>query len=198
MDEALLNRVRSHLSSVKVPSNYDKVYKDECMYSFADPESEHGLFVNMSNWHGVGARFLEVDHAKTGNVLYYNEQHRRIPLTQQEQTSRDAAPTKMAIGGDHGFQVGQKGYNITKEQFLVLMPEKTMIPLPCPELPELILNAITAIQVSLTSIAVCHAMSQAVSQGMHALPYRATKEPTGSNRQPPGRISAWRASTLER
>lgn len=132
---------------MKVPSTYDKVYKDECMYSFADFESEHGLFINMGNWHGVGARFLDLDHAKTGNVLYYNEKHKRIPLTEEEQASRDAAPTKMAIGGDHGFQVGKANYNIAQEQFLVLMPERTTIPLPCPELPELVLNAITAIQV---------------------------------------------------
>ena len=163
MDEALLCRVRSHLASVRVPSNYDKVYKDECMYSFATPESEHGLFVNMANWHGVGARFLDIDNAKTGNVLYYNEQHRRIPLSKQEQTAREVAPTKMAIGGDHGFQVGQKGYNIAEEQCLVLMPERTTIPLPCPELPELILNAIAAIQVCLRKrwsascrLAACH------------------------------------------
>lgn len=147
MDEAVLSRVRSQLASVKVPTNYDKVYKDECMYSFADFESENGLFINMGNWHGVGARFLELDHAKTGNVLYYNEKHRRIPLTDEEQVARDVAPTKMAIGGDHGFQVGQKMYNIAKEHSLVLMPEKATIPLPCPELPELVLNAITAIQV---------------------------------------------------
>lgn len=151
MDEALLSRVRSHLASVKVPTNYDKVYKDECIYSFADFESEHGLFINMGNWHGVGARFLQLDHAKTGNVLYYHEQHRRIPLSDEEQAARDVAPTKMAIGGDHGFQVGQKNYNIAKEQCLVLMPEKTAITLPCPDLPELVLNAITAIQVCSSS-----------------------------------------------
>ena len=51
MDTALLDRIRSHLSQVKVPSNYDKVYKDECMYCFASPESTDGIFVNLSLIH---------------------------------------------------------------------------------------------------------------------------------------------------
>jgi ubiquitin carboxyl-terminal hydrolase 5/13 len=151
MDEGVLESIRAHLQHVKVPSSYDKVYKDECMYSFADAESEHGIFVNMRNWHGVGDRFLELDHQRTGNCLYYNEQHQRIPLSQEAVESQEAAPTKMAIGGDHGFQVNQKNYEIAKSSFLVIMPGKTIIPLPSPELPELVLNAIAGIQVHFVS-----------------------------------------------
>jgi ubiquitin carboxyl-terminal hydrolase 5/13 len=147
MEPALLDRIRSHLSEVKVPSNYDKVYKDECMYSFASPESQDGIFVNMKNWQGVGARFLELDHQRTGASLYYNEEHQRVPISQETAEAQEAAPTKMAIGGDQGFQVSKKRYEISKLCRLVVMPEKTVVELPCPELPELLLQAISAIQV---------------------------------------------------
>lgn len=149
MDAALLDRIRSHLSEVKVPSNYDKVYKDECMYSFASPESTDGIFVNMNNWQGVGARFLELDHQRTGTFLYYNEEHQRVPLPEEAVEAQEAAPTKMAIGGDQGFHVNKKLYEISKVCRLVIMPDKTAVQLPCPELPELLLQATAAIQVCL-------------------------------------------------
>jgi ubiquitin carboxyl-terminal hydrolase 5/13 len=35
------------MRSVRTPSHYDKVYKEECMYSYATPESEGGLYLNL-------------------------------------------------------------------------------------------------------------------------------------------------------
>ena len=37
-----LARVRAGMSSVKNPSGYDRVYKDECMFSFDTPFSADG------------------------------------------------------------------------------------------------------------------------------------------------------------
>jgi ubiquitin carboxyl-terminal hydrolase 5/13 len=147
MDESLLERIRAQLPNVKVPSSYDRVYKDECMYSYAFAESDQGIFVNLKTWHGVGAHFLQLDCERSGNMLYYNEQHHRIPLSSEELEAQNAIPTKLAIGGDSGFQVNAKDYKIEKECSLVLMPERVVIPLPSPELPELVLNAIAGIQV---------------------------------------------------
>lgn len=56
-------------------------------------------------------------------------------------------PDKMAIGGDGGFQVDKPKHTIEKEFALVVMPDRITVPLPCPELPTIVLDAITAIQV---------------------------------------------------
>jgi ubiquitin carboxyl-terminal hydrolase 5/13 len=53
----------------------------------------------------------------------------------------------MAIGGAGGFQVDRPKFSVEKEFALVIMPDRAAIPLPCPELPELVLDAIGAIQV---------------------------------------------------
>jgi ubiquitin carboxyl-terminal hydrolase 5/13 len=53
--EALVDRVRAHMRAVKKPSHYDKVYKDECSFSYATPEALEGLFINMQTWQ-VGLR----------------------------------------------------------------------------------------------------------------------------------------------
>jgi Variant UBP zinc finger len=148
MAEAVLDRVRSALGDVKIPGTYDKVYKDECVYSFCSPESPDGLFVCLKTWHGVGSRFLEMHHQRTGSSLYYHELHVRVPLSEESHAPKDVAPTKLAIGGPDGFQVDQRNYSIEKKSALMIMPEKNIILLPNTELPEKILQAIASIQVS--------------------------------------------------
>ena len=34
VSDEVLGLIRPHFSSVKIPSTHDKVYKDECMFSF--------------------------------------------------------------------------------------------------------------------------------------------------------------------
>ena len=48
----------------------------------------------------------------------------------------------------HSQLGGPKDHKIEKEAALVVMPEGLRIPLPCPQLPELVLNAINTIAVS--------------------------------------------------
>ena len=54
VDEALLDRVRQGMRGLKAPGHYDKVYKEECMYSFDTPFSPGGLYVNLKTFQ-VGA-----------------------------------------------------------------------------------------------------------------------------------------------
>jgi ubiquitin carboxyl-terminal hydrolase 5/13 len=147
MDDTILQTVRHELPNVKVPSSYSRVYKDECVYSFATPESQEGIYVNLNTWQGVGSKFLALDHERSGNVLYFNERHRRGPKQDHEMDSRESVPTKMMIGGAEGFQVDSKNCTIEKETALVVMPERRVITLPCPELPELVLSAVAGIEV---------------------------------------------------
>jgi ubiquitin carboxyl-terminal hydrolase 5/13 len=45
--------------NVRVPGANDSVYKDECLYSFDNPESKNGLFICMSTFRGLGKDHLE-------------------------------------------------------------------------------------------------------------------------------------------
>lgn len=47
---AVLDAVRAGMRGLRPPSHHDKVYKDECMYSFDSPESPGGLFVNLRSY----------------------------------------------------------------------------------------------------------------------------------------------------
>lgn len=50
VDESVLALVRAHMRSVKVASAQDKVYKEECVFSFDSPESPAGLFINLTTF----------------------------------------------------------------------------------------------------------------------------------------------------
>lgn len=71
----------------------------------------------------------------------------QVPLTQEQKAEAAARPDRMAIGGKGGFQVDKEEFTISKEQALFVAPSGTRIPLPEPDLPTVVLNAVAAIQV---------------------------------------------------
>ncbi|KAK9828649.1 hypothetical protein WJX72_001313 [[Myrmecia] bisecta] len=144
-DEAALDAVRAAMRSVRVPGHHDKVYKDECSFSFDTPLSAGGLYLNLATWQACGEEFLPLDHQRTGNSLYLHEKWHKVPLSEEERAKVDARPEKLAIGGDGGFQAEPDKFRIEKQQALVVYPQGLRVQLPCPELPELVLNAINAI-----------------------------------------------------
>ena len=50
VSEEVLNKVRKGMQGMKPPGHYDKVYKEECMFSFETPESPGGLYVNLRTY----------------------------------------------------------------------------------------------------------------------------------------------------
>jgi hypothetical protein len=81
----------------------------------------------------------------------------QVPLTEAEKAERAAAaaankPNKLALGTEGGFALdAQENYTLDKSATLVALQglgqPRLQVPLPCPDLPELVLNVITAIQV---------------------------------------------------
>lgn len=175
VSEDELSLLRKQMSTVRVPAHYDRVFKDECQFSFDTALSPHGLYVNMNSWQAFGGDFVNIDSKKTGQQLYLHELWQKVcmsscprleptldrrsiivrtellqvqvPLSADEQLKKEQAPEKLAIGGDSGFQIDSPSYNIDKQSELILLGSNVKVPLPCPELPELVLNAVDAIQV---------------------------------------------------
>lgn len=132
LDEDTLDTVRACLKQphIRVPEPSDKVYKEECAFSFETALSRGGLFLNLSTWYSYGERFVQVDQEKTGNKLYLHEKARKVIMTEQlspvarncvlvvkevfdlqvpntigENGKAELRPEKLAIGGEGGFQV---------------------------------------------------------------------------------------------
>ncbi|WIA18510.1 hypothetical protein OEZ85_009963 [Tetradesmus obliquus] len=158
--EDVLDKVRAGMRGLQAPGHFDKVYKNECMYSFDTPESPGGLYVNLKTWQGFGEDYVELDQRKTGSTLYLHLLWKRVPIPEDELAAAAAAaaaadaaskPTKLALGTEGGFAVEpQKDYTLDKTAALVVLQRagqpRLRVDLPCADLPELVINVINAIQ----------------------------------------------------
>jgi ubiquitin carboxyl-terminal hydrolase 5/13 len=122
----------------------DRVRKVECVYSFDTPESPGGLFVSMSNFQGLSADFIDMEFARNSNPLFLNIRWKKLPKPEKPPAEKEDV-TKLAIGVEGGFDTGEEKHEYEKTNFLALMPDKILIPLPQQELPELITMVVDGI-----------------------------------------------------
>jgi len=152
--EATLDIVRAAMRSARPPIRaagaYDKVCNDECAFSFDTPFSPEGLYVSLGSYQGFGKRYVALDAQRTGNQLYVHlrwTKTLKAPAADEEPAKK---ASKLAIGGEGGFAVGEERYEITKANALVCVSSGgaepwTSVPLPCVDLPELIIEACRAL-----------------------------------------------------
>jgi len=146
VSEALLDQVRAGMRGLTAATAYDKVYNDECVLSFDTPLSPGGLYVSLRTFLGFGAQHVQADSLRTGHSLYVHIHVTRTPKPKPVAAEEAAAaPTKMAIGVEGGFQVDKPQYDEIKETSLVLMPAGERIALPCEELPTLVSQCVSAV-----------------------------------------------------
>ena len=93
--------------------------------------------MSMSNFQGLSADYIDMDFARNANPLYLNLRWKKIPKPDKPEAEKEAV-TKLAIGVEGGFDTGEEKFEYEKTNFLALMPDKILIPLPQQELPELI------------------------------------------------------------
>jgi ubiquitin carboxyl-terminal hydrolase 5/13 len=116
---------QSNISNYKVPTIYDKIYKDECIYSYDSPYSDDGLYVNLVSFHGIGKDYLHYDIYKTNQIIYLHIKFNQIKMTinnnnleQQQQPQ----PTKLAIGTTDGFNVNDaSSYELIKKYSIAII-----------------------------------------------------------------------------
>ncbi|CAI5742960.1 unnamed protein product [Hyaloperonospora brassicae] len=141
---ALLQTLTSH---VRVPRASDRVYRDECVFSFDCPLSPSGLYTNLHSFLSYGASSLAFDRNGTSVYLHQHHQRKLKPRTAQVDNGK---PTKLAIGVDGGFSVdADDKFELTKTCFVVLLDsehqEQVRVPLDDPDVPLEIKQAAEAV-----------------------------------------------------
>lgn len=134
-------------SEVRVPLGGDRVYKDQCVYSFDSPESLDGLYVCLYSFLGFGKDHVLSYCKKTGRRLFLHIK-RTKKVQQPVEADKDVAevkPTRLALGVDGGFDGGQAKEEYEETYSLVILPEYIIITLPNTELPTKVLESINAI-----------------------------------------------------
>ena len=115
------------------------VYKDECAFSFDSPLSERGVYVNCETLRGYGARYVTLDHARTGCGAYVRVKTTRT--AREGGTGGEAAaetPTTLGFGVDGGFASESDRFEEQTTYSLVLAPDFDDVSreLPLDGLPE--------------------------------------------------------------
>lgn len=138
--------IRDGMKSVRVPTRNDRVYKNECMFSFDTPESPTGLFTSLTTWQSFGADFVDRDYEKHKNPIYLKQVWKRVASTEKDVDMTDKpVPTKMAIGVEGGFDLEKKPFEKHVSNYLVVLPSRQEIKLPNEQLPSIITMAIDAV-----------------------------------------------------
>ncbi|CAH1967879.1 unnamed protein product [Acanthoscelides obtectus] len=126
-----------HLKDIKVPTANSKVYKDECVFSFDNPEIETGLYVSLSTFLGLGRDHVERYFRKTKHAVYLH-----IERLKHEGDGPDKKITRLAIGVEGGFDpdAGKKKYEFEDIYTIVLLPDFVILSWPNEEMPDIVSN----------------------------------------------------------
>lgn len=118
--------IEKYASECRVATAYDKVYKDECAYSYDTTESADGLFLCLKTFVAVSRQYLAVHADKTNSHLYLRTRtHRKRVIGEQddEPEKKKAAPTKLGLGVEGGFDLSEKQFYFDSEHWLYVHPD---------------------------------------------------------------------------
>lgn len=152
-----MEELRKHLSKVNVPCGNPPIYKDECVFSYDNPETPTGLYVCLQTFLGFGEAYVREYAAKTGNNVFLHIKRNR-KLKEGETADAEVKPTdeagperkitRLAIGVEGGYNETDlaKKYEIKDTYSIVVAPNlETKLPYPDPELPMRVTQAVEAI-----------------------------------------------------
>lgn len=149
MDINQVNTIlRSEMSKFRIPTIHDKVYKDECVFSYDTPYSSNGIYINLSTLLGYGKDYLEYDVKTNNGKVYLQLQYEQILNENLNNTSLNHVPSKLAIGTKDGFQDIQSTFDVIKHYAIVIVNSTDDIQsftYPNNNIPEYISNVIEGI-----------------------------------------------------
>ncbi|CAG9561713.1 unnamed protein product [Danaus chrysippus] len=146
---ASLDLLVPHLPKITIPTSQQLVYKDECVYSFDNPESETGLYVSLTSFLGFGRNYVEQYFQKTGNAVFLHILREKKPIPEPEQTGDgpEKKITRLAIGVEGGFDpdCGKPKYTFTEHYNVVVLPGFHTFPWPNDALPDVVKKSVQAV-----------------------------------------------------
>ncbi|KAL3674491.1 hypothetical protein V7S43_000439 [Phytophthora oleae] len=125
-------QLQTAASQVRVARASDRVYRDECVFSFDSALSPSGLYTNLRSFLSYGASYLPYDRNgildassdAIGAAIYLHQQHKRKSKASADSTTEET-PTKLAIGGAGGFAAAvEDKFELEKDLAIVLLSPK--------------------------------------------------------------------------
>ncbi|XP_032667917.1 ubiquitin carboxyl-terminal hydrolase 5 [Odontomachus brunneus] len=141
-----MDELAQHLGKIRIPRPGDKIYKDECVYSFDTPDTPTGLYISLTTFIGLSQDHVLRYHQQTGNPIFLHIKRikKEIPSAQQGD-GPEKKITRLAIGTAGGFTPDQQKYTYHDTYQIVILPNFTSIAYPANDLPEQLVFAVKAI-----------------------------------------------------
>uniref|UniRef100_A0A182W997 Ubiquitin carboxyl-terminal hydrolase n=1 Tax=Anopheles minimus TaxID=112268 RepID=A0A182W997_9DIPT len=150
-----MDTLRKYLNQVKVPCASDNVYKEECVYTFDNPESATGLYVSLASFLGFGEQHVRAYADRTGNRVFLHLKRDKIEITDPAADGAGGGAdgpekkiTRLAIGVEGGYTGAESKKYEYKEHFQVVVFDDPVVRLDYPnvDLPLQVQNAVEAVQ----------------------------------------------------
>ncbi|KAJ8680108.1 hypothetical protein QAD02_015895 [Eretmocerus hayati] len=140
-----MEELKNRLSQIKVPRSNDRIYKDECVLSFDNPETPTGLYVSLTTFLSFGVDHVLNYFQKSGNAVFLHIKRTKheIPADQRED-GPDKKVTRLAIGTPDGFNPDLQKYTYEEQYQVVVMPNFTAFPYD-DQLPEQVRMSVKAV-----------------------------------------------------
>lgn len=151
MDNILVAKQILENYDVRVPKDNDRVYKDECLYSYDSPDCESGLYICLKTFAGLGRDHVERYYRKTGCSVFLHMLRDKIEvetkMTQVGDAPTERKITRLAIGVDGGFDpdAENKKYKTIEKYSIVILPSFESIPFETSELPQKVIDSVKGI-----------------------------------------------------
>ncbi|GAB1862828.1 Ubiquitin carboxyl-terminal hydrolase [Camponotus japonicus] len=135
-----------YLNTINTPRRGDRIYKDECVYSFDTPDSPSGLYVSLTSFLGLSQDHVMWYYNKTLYPVYLHIKRTRKEIPSEEQgDGPEKKITRLAIGTAGGFMPDQQKYTYEEEYNIIILPDFWSIPYPSSNLPEKVELAVKTI-----------------------------------------------------
>ncbi|CAO1382523.1 unnamed protein product [Diamesa serratosioi] len=140
----------NYVNQIKVPSQFDNVFSEECVFSYDSPETETGLYVSLTTFLGFGEDYVEEYYKKTKNAVFLHIKRSKTEIQENKDESEegpDKKITRLAIGLEGGLQpdANKKKYNYVDSYSIVVFPSKASIAYPHEGLPAVVISSVQSI-----------------------------------------------------
>ncbi|CAG9856066.1 unnamed protein product [Phyllotreta striolata] len=142
-----MDQFAPHLKNIRVANNNSKVYKDECVFSFDNPESDTGLYVSLTTFLGFGRDHVERYFNKTNHGVFLHIRREKYEVSSPQQgDGPEKKITRLAIGVAGGFDpASSKKFEYEEFYEVVILPNFVAFKWPNDELPDAVKQSVKAI-----------------------------------------------------
>lgn len=109
-------------NEMQPPKTHDKVFREECAFTFDSPLSENGIYTNMKSFYSVAHDLLLYDHQLSGCEFYVHQKWTKSETQKQKEEERkEQKLSKVGIGVEGGAPLDDQEPDYDKQHSIVVI-----------------------------------------------------------------------------